>query len=33
MEFKKYKRVQIAELRPITENDIELYNKFTELIK
>ena len=25
-EFKKYRREQIAELRPVTQNDIDLYN-------
>ena len=24
--FKKYKRTQIAEMRPVTKNDIDLYN-------
>ena len=27
-EYKKYKRVQIAEMRPVTENDIKLYNTY-----
>jgi hypothetical protein len=26
-EFKQYRRTQIAELRPVTENDIEVYHK------
>ena len=25
MEFKKYRRTQLAEMRPVTENDISIY--------
>lgn len=26
-EFKKYRRTQIAEMRPVTDYDVEVYNK------
>ena len=31
MEFKKYRRTQLAEMRPVTENDISIY-KVNDLV-
>ena len=28
MKFQKFRRTQIAEMRPVTQEDIEAYNKF-----